>query len=151
MMGVKFLGANIFWASKSEMRKDHINVDIIPSQQAFRVVNKYLNGTLATENNRKCVIYGNTATRLEEIKDKVNNELNIPNDDNALVNIPGDALLITGGMEPELKLSHADSFTSEINIETCDFKTDLHLEFLLPQPAALVLDWILKKFMLLLE
>ena len=41
MIGVKFLRANIFWATKSEMRKNQINADIIPSQQLFRIVKKY--------------------------------------------------------------------------------------------------------------
>ena len=65
MIGVKFLGANVFWATNNEMRKDHINVDVIPSQKPFRVVKKYLNEILATEKNRKCIICGNAATRLE--------------------------------------------------------------------------------------
>ena len=76
---------------------------------------------MATENNRKCIVHGKAATRLKETKEKVGNELNTPNDDNTLVNVPGDALLITGDMEPELKLSCANSFTPKINIEICDF------------------------------
>ena len=63
MIGVKFLRANVFWATKSEMRKNHINADIVPSQELFRDVKKHLNEALATENNRKCMVCGNAAKK----------------------------------------------------------------------------------------
>eukprot|EP00559_Dactyliosolen_fragilissimus_P004937 CAMPEP_0184871964 /NCGR_PEP_ID=MMETSP0580-20130426/41018_1 /TAXON_ID=1118495 /ORGANISM="Dactyliosolen fragilissimus" /LENGTH=304 /DNA_ID=CAMNT_0027374695 /DNA_START=584 /DNA_END=1498 /DNA_ORIENTATION=+ len=73
--------------------------------------------------HRKLIIYGNTAKALEAMKEKLDNELNIPitEGDNNISNIPGDTLLITGNIEPELKLSYTDKFTSTSEDSVFDF------------------------------
>ena len=122
MIGIAILKRNIFWSSKNEFNKRQIRIDVIPSQQSFRVVKKYLVQILSPAIFRKCIIYGDAAKSLEYMKDKIDNELNIPigNADDNLSNIPGDTLLIAGDIEPELKLSYADTFTSRSE-ETVDF------------------------------
>jgi len=57
------------------------------------------------------------------MKEKLDNELNIPitEGDNNISNIPGDTLLITGNIEPGLKLSYTDKFTSTSEDSVFDF------------------------------
>ena len=122
MIGIAILKRSIFWSSKNEFNKRQIRIDVVPSQQSFRVGKKYLVRILSPAVFRKCIIYSDAAKSLESMKDKIDNELNVPNrdaDDN-LSDIPGDALLIAGNIEPELKLSCADTFTSRSE-ETVNF------------------------------
>ena len=58
---------------------------------------------------KKLIIYTNTASQAETYQDKVNTLL-----DNELL-FEGDTVLIIGGLEPEVKLINAQTFTKEIH------------------------------------
>lgn len=127
MMGFAILERNMFWSLKKEFAKRQICIDIISSQQSFRVAKKHLVHILNPGLHRNLIAHGNAAKALEIIKDKVDNELNIPvrNDDDSISNAPGNALLITGNIEPELKLLRTDTFAARLEETMFDFENTL--------------------------
>ena len=111
MVGIRFLPSNYFWSNRRNMEKRNIKIEFVCTVQSLRVVKKSILSCLSKDTQKKCIIYSNTATSLESLKERIDSwldtEVNIP----TLI-IPGDTLLITGNIEPELKLAYTESFTT---------------------------------------
>ena len=108
MVGIRVLPSNFFWCGKKGMEKQTISINIISSSQPLRVIKKFLSSTLKDNLHKKCIVYANSATALESIKDSTDAWLDQENP------FPGDTLLITGSIEPELKLAYTQAFCTVI-------------------------------------
>ena len=106
MTGICILPNNFFWCGCSGMSKRTINIAINSSSQYLRNVKKHLLHALNSNHKHKCIVHGNAATSLTQIKDSVDNWLDHESP------FLADTLLITGDVEPELKLACTEEFAS---------------------------------------
>ena len=90
------------------MAKRNIKIDIVSSTQSLRVTKRVLASASSNNTNKKSIVCANSAKSLENAKDSVDSWIDQEHP------FLGDAFLITGDTEPELKLAFAQEFANEV-------------------------------------
>ena len=109
MVGMRVLPSNFFWCGKKGMEKRTIQINVLSSTQPLRGIKKFLLSTLKDNSHKKSIVCGNSATALENVKDSIDAWLDHEH------HFQGDTLLITGKIEPELKLAYSQAFTKVVS------------------------------------
>ena len=119
MIGIRFLPKNFFWSYKDGMKKRHVEIDFKISFQPLRLIKNAIVETLTPHVSRKIIIYYNTASSVETMKDSIESWLVSD------AGIVGDVMFTHGSLEPELKLAKTRCFTKKRqpldNDEDCQF------------------------------
>ena len=109
MVGIKFLRENYLWSGRRKMARRNIRINIVFTLRTTRVTKAVLKSTLSDNLNRKCIVYTNTASCLDQLKVDVEHWLDSSN------GIKGDALIIQGDMKAEVKFISAQMFTKIVD------------------------------------
>ena len=87
------------------MARRNIRINVEFTLQSTRVIKRVLKSTLSDNLNKKCIVYTNTASCLDQLKIDVEHWLDSSD------GIKGDALIIHGDMKAEVKFVSAQMFT----------------------------------------
>ena len=69
MTGIRILPVNYFWSGHDGMARRNIHIQHTHTPQHFRVIKSILSDVLADNLQKKAIIYTNTASLVERIKD----------------------------------------------------------------------------------
>ena len=108
MIGIKILPYNYLWGNRDEMKRRNIKIDVDFTTQRLRHIKNVLSSTLSGNLDKKCIVYTNTASCLEQMQADVESWMDM--DDSIL----GDLLVIHGDQKPEVKFVSAERFTETI-------------------------------------
>ena len=109
LIGIKVLRENYLWSGRRKMARRNIRINVVFTLQTTRVIKAVLKSTLSDNLNRKCIVYTNTASCLDQLKVDVEHWLDSSN------GIKGDALIIQGDMKVEIKFISAQMFTKIVD------------------------------------
>ena len=112
MIGFNINNENTFWASQSNFRKCHIDINIRYSTQHFRLMKEYLLNLIPQDSSHKAMIITNTALRATQCQTELNNWLDTKD------KLHGDTVLVVGDRDPELKFAYTTEFTNKNYDET---------------------------------
>ena len=108
MIGIKILRENYLWSSRDKMARRNITINIKFTTQTTRYIKTVLHGSMCGNLNKKCIVYTNTASCLDQLKVDIEQWLNSSDD------IKGDVLIIHGDMKKEVNFVSAERFTESI-------------------------------------
>ena len=109
MIGISITPSMYLWSGRDEMQRRTVRISVSISTQYLKFVKVILKDLLSSNLDKKVIIYTNTATKAESIKDELDSWLNLTSA------FEGDTIMINGDMESEVKLKSATIFTSHIN------------------------------------
>ena len=109
MIGIKVLRENYLWSGRRKMARRNIRINVVFTLQTTRVIKAVLKSTLSDNLNRKCIVYTNTASCLDQLKVDIEHWLDSSD------GIKGDALIIQGDMKAEVKYVSAQMFTKIVD------------------------------------
>ena len=101
MIGIKIMRENYLWSSRDKMARRNIKMSVLFTQQTTRYIKTVLQNSLSSNVDKKCIIYTNTASCLDQLKVDIEQWLNASDD------IKGDVLIIHGDMKKEVKFISA--------------------------------------------
>ena len=107
-IGIKVLRENYLWSGRDKMARRNIRFNVKFTSQTTRHIKTVLSDTLSDNFTKKCIVYTNTASCLDQLKVDIEQWLDT-SDDNR-----GDALIIQGDMKPEVKILSAEIFTKNV-------------------------------------
>ena len=113
MTGIRILPSMYLWSGRQSMQRRTVRISVSVSTQYLKFVKCILKDLLSSNLHKKVIIYTNTATKAESIKDEIDSWLNLTSA------FQGDTIMINGDMESEVKLQSATTFTHDSN-ETSD-------------------------------
>ena len=90
------------------MARRNIKINMDFTTQRLRHIKNVLSSTLSGNLNKKCIVYTNTASCLEQMQADIESWMDM--DDSIL----GDSLVIHGDQKPEVKFVSAERFTETI-------------------------------------
>ena len=105
MIGIKVLRENYLWSGRKKIAQRNIRINVEFTLQSTRVIKRVLKSTLSDNLNKKCIVYTNTVSCLDQLKIDVEHWLDSSD------GIKGDALIIHGDMKAEVKFVSAQMFT----------------------------------------
>jgi hypothetical protein len=97
------------WSGREDMQCWTVRISVSMSSQHLKAIKVILTNLLSSNLDKKVIIYTNTVTKAESIKDEIESWLNLTS------SFDGDTIMINGDMESEVKLMSATTFTSELN------------------------------------
>ena len=120
MIGISITPSMYLWSGRDAMQRRTVRISVSISTQYLKLVKVILKGLLSSNLDKKVIIYTNTATKAESIKDELDSWLNLTSA------FEGDTIMINGDMESEVKLKSATMFTTHINnprelVDGCKF------------------------------
>jgi hypothetical protein len=95
-----------FWSDRSTFARRNISINISSSFYKMKMIKNSLSNTLEDNEHKKAIIYCNTASAVDKIRDELDNWLN-----EATTKIEGDTIIINGDLESEWKFFSAQRFT----------------------------------------
>ena len=108
MIGVKILRENYLWSSRDKMARRNIKMSVLFTTQTTRYIKTVLTNSLCDNIEKKCIIYTNTASCLDQLRVDLEQWMNSSD------NIKGDVLIIHGDMKKEVKFVSAERFTRTV-------------------------------------
>ena len=109
MIGISITPSMYLWSGRDEMQRRTVRISVSISTQYLKSVKVILKNLLSSNLDKKVIIYTNTATKAESIKEEIDSWLNLTSA------FEGDTIMINGDMESEVKLKSATMFTTHIN------------------------------------
>ena len=109
MIGIKILRENYLWSSRDKMARRNITIHIKFTTQTTRYIKTVLHRSMCGNLHKKCIVYTNTASCLDQLKVDIEQWLNSSDE------IKGDILIIHGDMKKEVKFVSAERFTESID------------------------------------
>ena len=91
------------------MARRNIRISVCFTMQRLRAIKNVLHKTLFGNLMKKCIVYTNTASCLDQMQSDIELWLDM-NDD-----IKGNALVISGALKPEVKFASAERFTRVVD------------------------------------
>ena len=107
MIGIRITPSMYLWSGREAMQRRTVRMSISMSVQYLKLTKQILKDLLSSNINKKVIIYTNTATKAETIKEEIDSWLNLTSV------FEGNTIMINGDMESEVKLISATTFTSE--------------------------------------
>ena len=95
-----------FWCDGSTFARRNISINITSSVYKMKIIKTNLHNTLHDNLYKKAIVYCNTASAVEKIRDDLDNWLNEAN-----TGIEGDTIIINGDLESEWKFFSSQKFT----------------------------------------
>jgi superfamily II DNA helicase RecQ len=108
MIGIRVSPEMFLWSGRDAMQRRTVRISVSMSMQYLKLIKEILKNILADNTSKKVIIYTNTASRAELIKDEIDSWLNLTS------SFEGDTIMINGDMESEVKLLSATTFTADI-------------------------------------
>ena len=108
MTGVRISPPNYLLSSRSNMARRNIRIHVDFTTQRLKYIKSVLEDTLANNLKKKCIIYTNTSSCLEQMQADIELWLDMKED------IQGDVIVIYGDLKPEVKFVSAERFTQVI-------------------------------------
>lgn len=108
MIGIKILPHKYLWRNLNGMARRNIKINVDFTTQRLRHIKNVLSITLSGNLDKKCIVYTNTASCLEQIQADIESWMDI--DDSIL----GDSHVIHGDQKPEVKFVSVERFTETI-------------------------------------
>ena len=108
MIGIRISPSLYLWSGRDEMQRRTVRMSVSMSSQYLKNLKQILTNLLSSNVDKKVIIYTNTATKAENIKDEIDSWLNLTSA------FEGDTIMINGDMESEVKLVSSTTFTSVI-------------------------------------
>ena len=108
MIGVKILRENYLWSSRDKMARRNIKMSVLFTTQTKRYIKTVLTNSLCDNIEKKCIIYTNTASCLDQLRVDLEQWMNSSDI------IKGDVLIIHGDMKKEVKFVSAERFTTTV-------------------------------------
>ena len=105
MTGVVVSPSNYLWSSRTNMARRNIRIHVDFTTQRLRCIKLILQNTLSGNFDKKCIVYTNTSSCLEQMHADVELWLDMH------ANIKGDVIVIYGDLKPEVKFVSAERFT----------------------------------------
>ena len=107
MIGIRIPPTMFLWSGRDCMQRRTVRISVSMSLQYLRLIKEILKRILSGNLSKKVIIYTNTASRAELIKQEIDSWLNLTS------SFEGDTIMINGEMESEVKLISATTFTDE--------------------------------------
>ena len=108
MIGICVSPEMFIWSGRDALQRRTVRISVSMSMQYLRSIKDILESILAGNVSKKVIIYTNTASRSELIKDEIDSWLNLTS------SFEGDTIMRNGDMESEVKLVSATTFTADI-------------------------------------
>jgi len=108
MLGIKILREDYLWSSRDKMAQRNIVMSIKFTTQTTRYIKTVLHRSIFGNLDKKCIVYTNTASCLDQLKVDIEQWLNSSGD------IKGDVIIIHGDMKKEVTFVSAERFTASI-------------------------------------
>ena len=105
MTGVVVSPSNYLWSSRTNMARRNIRINVDFTTQRLRCIKLILEDTLSGNLDKKCIVYTNTSSCLDQMQADVELWLDMNE------NIKGDVIVIYGDLKPEVKFVSAERFT----------------------------------------
>ena len=109
MTGVWIPPPNYLWSSRLKMARRNIRIHVDFTTQRLKHIKSVLENTLSNNLNKKCIVYTNTSSCLEQMQSDIELWLDMKED------IQGDVVVIYGDLKPEVKFVTAERFTQVIS------------------------------------
>ena len=109
MIGIRITPSMYLWSGREDMQRRTVRISISTSSHYLKSIKLILSDLLSSNPDKKAIIYTNTATKAESIKEEIDSWLNLTSF------FDGDTIMINGEIESEVKLMSATTFTSESN------------------------------------
>ena len=77
MIGIRILPAMFLWSGREGMQRRTVRINVSVSTQYLKFVKKILKDILSSNLNKKIIIYTNTATKAQYIKEEIDSWLNL--------------------------------------------------------------------------
>ena len=106
MIGIRITPSMYLWSGRQDMQRRTVRISVSMSAQYLKCVKMILTELLSSNLDKKIIIYTNTASKAEKIKEEIDSWLNLTSA------FEGDTIMINGDMESEVKLMSATTFTS---------------------------------------
>ena len=104
MIGIRVALQNYLWINRDNVARRNICINICFTVQQLRAIKSVLKDTLFGNLVKKCIVYTNTASCLDQMQSKIELWLDI-ND-----NLKCDTIVINGDFKPEIKFASAERF-----------------------------------------
>ena len=88
----------MFWSDLTSFSRHNITINITSRIYKMKMIKTSLHNTLNDNIHKKAIVYCNTASSVDKIRDEIDNWLNEAN-----TKIEGDTILINGDLESEWK------------------------------------------------
>ena len=109
MIGIRVLPCNYLWIGRAMMARRHIRINISMNFFAMKIVKQVIQTTLFGNLNKKVIVYTNTTASLELLRSETESWMDFSDE------IMGDALVIQGDLQPEVKFVSAEQFTRVVD------------------------------------
>ena len=80
MIGIRISPQNYLWRNRSNMARRNINITVYFTTQRLRVIKTALRDTLFGNLDKKCIVYTNTVSCLDQMQSDIELWLNMNND-----------------------------------------------------------------------
>jgi len=107
MIGIRVPPTMFLWSGRDCMQRRTVRISVSMTVQYLKQIKDILKKLLSDNLSKKAIIYTNTASKAEVIKQEIDSWLNLTS------SFEGDTIMITGEMESEVKLISATTFTTE--------------------------------------
>ena len=108
MTGVMISPPNYLWSSRTNIARRNIRIHVDFTTQRLRSIKVILEETLSNNLNKKCIVYTNTSSCLEQMQADIELWLDMHE------TVKGDVIVIYGDLKPEVKFVSAERFTKVI-------------------------------------
>ena len=119
MIGIRITPSMYVWSGRQDIQRRTVRIAVSMSAQYLKCVKMILTELLSSNLDKKIIIYTNTASKAEKIKEEIDSWLNLTSA------FEGDTIMINGDMESEVKLMSATTFTSNPSNPCENIDTDI--------------------------